>query len=181
MSDFDIDNRSGTELWEARFQKSRDDRIVLARFLAVCLIGVAIVNVVPAVIYWRHWSSMDVVGSLPRWVYLQVFAALLHVVYAIFLVQVADWASLRAVSYAMLAIAMTFGLMSTGLIVGDASGFVPKFLELEGALIQRAGFWCVAMLCVATLASYLGGRESARWQRAEKLLFGMRNQSQESS
>ena len=97
--------------------------------------------------------------------------------YAIFLLQVADWASLRAVSFAMLAIAMTFGLLSTGLIVGDGSGFVPKFLELEGSLVQRAGFWCVAMLCVATLASYLGGRESARWQRAEKLLFGMRNQS----
>lgn len=181
MVEFDLEDESGNELWDARFQKSRDDRIVLARFLAVCLIGVAIVNVVPAVIYWYRWSSMDVVeSSLPRWVYLQVFAALLHVVYAIFLVQVADWASLRAVSYAMLAVAMTFGLLSTGLIVGDGSGSVPKFLELEGSLVQRAGLWCVAMLCVATLASYLGGRESARWQRAEKLLFGMRNQGQES-
>lgn len=177
MGDFDVDNESGRELLEARFKKSRDDRVVLAKFLAACLIGVAIVNVAPAVIYWRHWNTLDVVQSLPRWVYLQVFAALLHVVYAIFLLQVADWASLRAVSFAMLAIAMTFGLLSTGLIVGDGSGFVPKFLELEGSLVQRAGFWCVAMLCVATLASYLGGRESARWQRAEKLLFGMRNQS----
>jgi len=174
MSDFERE-ATGKQLWEARFKKSRDDRVVLARFLACCLIGVAIVNVVPAVIFWQRVSSLDVVEPLPRWVYLQVFAALLHVVYAIFLVQVADWASLRAVSYAMLVVAMTFGLLSTGLIVGDGSGAVPKFLELEGSLVQRAGLWCVAMLCVATLASYLGGRESARWQRAEKLLFSMRN------
>jgi len=177
MSDFDIEYESGTERWESRFQKSRDDRVVLARFLAFCLIGVAIVNVVPAVFLWWRWSELDVATAFPRWVYLQVFAALLHVVYAVFLMQVADWASLRAVSYAMLVIAMSFGLLSTGLIVGDGSGVVPTFLELEGSLVRRAGFWCVAMLCVATLASYLGGRESARWQRAETLLFGMRNKT----
>ena len=173
MVDFEPENESGKALLEARFKKSRDDRVVLTRFLAVCLTGIAIVNVIPAVIYWRHASSLDVVEPLPRWVYLQVFAALLHVVYAIFLVQVADWASLRAVAYAMLAIAMTFGLLSTGLVVGDGSGAVPKFLGLSGAMVQRAGLWCVAMLCVATLASYLSGRESARWQRAEKLLFSL--------
>ena len=173
MVDFDLDNESGKKLWEARFKKSRDDRVVLTRFLAACLIGIAIVNVIPAVIYWQHARSLDVVETLPRWVYLQVFAALLHAVYAIFLVQVADWASLRAVAFAMLAVAMTFGLLSTGLVVGDGSESVPEFLGLKGALVQRAGLWCVAMLCVATLASYLGGRESARWQRAEKLLFSM--------
>ena len=138
-------------------------------------------NVIPAVLYWYRWSSLDQLTPLPRWVYLQIFAALMHVVYAVFLIQVPDWASLRAVSYAMLAIAMTFGLLSVGLIVGEGSRFVPQFLGLEANLVQRAGLWCVAMLCVATLASYLGGRESARWQRAEKLLFGMRSQSQESS
>lgn len=162
--------------WQLRFKKSREDRIVLARFLAACLIGIAIVNVVPAALYWSRWAAEDSFSSLPRWVYLQAFAALLHVVYAIFLLQVADWASLRAVSWAMLAIAMTFGLLSTGLIVGDGSAFVPQFLELQGSLVRRAGLWCVAMLCVATLASYLGGRESARWQQAEKLLFSMQGE-----
>ncbi|QEG20989.1 hypothetical protein [Mariniblastus fucicola] len=174
MIDFDIHPESEQNRWESRFRKSHDDRVVLARFLAACLVGVAIVNVVPAAIYWYRWSSMDVVEPLPRWIYLQIFAALLHIVYAVFLVQVPDWASLRAVSFAMLAIAMTFGILSTGLIVGDGGGFIPQFLGLESGLVRRAGLWCVAMLCVATLASYLGGRESARWQRAESLLFGMR-------
>jgi hypothetical protein len=161
-----------------RFKKSREDRVVLARFLAACLVVIAIVNVVPAVIYWYRWNSFDQVTPLPRWIYLQMFAALLHVIYAVFLIQVPDWATLKAVSFAMLAIAMSFGLISTGLTVGDGGGFVPVFLGLTPSLIRRAGLWCVAMLCVATLASYLGGRESARWQRAEKLLFGMQNSDQ---
>lgn len=161
-----------------RFKKSRDDRVVLARFLAVCLLIVAIINVVPAAIYWYRWNTFDQVTPLPRWIYLQVFAALLHVIYAAFLIQVPDWATLKAVSFAMLAIAMSFGLISTGLTVGNGNGFVPTFLGLTPSLVRRAGLWCVAMLCVATLASYLGGRESARWQRAEQLLFGMRNSDQ---
>lgn len=163
--------------WESRFRKSHADRVVLTRFLSVCLIVVGIVNVVPAIMFWVQFNDIDQVDPIPRWVYLQVFAALLHVVYAVFLAQLADWSALQAVSWSMLAIAMAFGLLSTGLITGDGNGFVAKFLGLQGAMVRRAGLWCVAMLCVATLASYLGGRESARWQRAEKLLFEMREKS----
>lgn len=166
---------------ELRFQKSLNDRIVLARFLAACLVGVAIVNVIPAGLYCYDLFVEESLASLPRWVYLQVFAAILHVVYAIFLVQVADWSSLRAVSWALLVIAMAFGLLSTGLIVGDGSGIVGRLLELQGSLVRRAGLWCVAMLCVSTLFSYLGGRESSRWQRSEALLLSLRQRQQTTS
>jgi len=181
MSELESTFAVDEDRWELRFQQSREDRIVLAWFLAACLVAVAIVNVVPAAICWYQWSAEEAVTSLPRWVYLQIFAAILHVVYAAFLFQVADWSALRAVSWAMLAIAMTFGLLSTGLIVGDGTGFIPEYLELKGSLVRRAGLWCVAMLCVATLASYLGGRESARWQRAEQLLLSMLQQQPEKS
>lgn len=166
---------------EMRFQKSLDDRIVLARFMAVCLVGVAIVNVIPAGVYGYHLLVEESFVGLPRWVYLQVFAAILYVVYAIFLVQVADWSSLRAVSWALLAIAMVFGLLSTGLIVGEGTGMVPQLLGLQGPLVRRASLWCVAMLCVATLFSYLGGRESSRWQRSESLLLSLRERQQATS
>ena len=166
---------------EVRFQKSLNDRVVLARFLAACLVGVAIVNLIPAGLYVYHLLVEESFVTLPRWVYLQAFAAILHVVYAIFLVQVADWSSLRAVSWALLVIAMAFGLLSTGLIVGDGPGMVPQLLELEGSLVRRAGLWCVAMLCVATLFSYLGGRESSRWQRSEALLLSLREQRRAAS
>ncbi len=176
MVNFELDSVSDEQRWESRFRKSHDDRVTLARFLAACLVGIAIVNVIPAVVFWYRWSALDQMTPLPRWIYLQIFVALLHVFYAVFLVQIPDWASLRAVSFALLAIAMTFGLLSVGLVIGEGVEFVPQFLGLELSLVRKAGLWCVAMLCVATLGSYLGGRESARWQRAEKLLFGMRNE-----
>ena len=174
MNDLDSEVAMDSNRGEMRFRKSLEDRIVLARFLAACLIVVAIVNVIPAGIVCYQWVAEESSTLLPRWVYLQFFAATLYVVYAIFLIQISDWSALRAVSWALLVIAMAFGLLSTGLIMGDESGIVPKFLELQTALVRRAGLWCVAMLCVATLFSYLGGRESSRWQRSEALLLSMR-------
>ena len=34
MTEFDVHSVSDEQRWEARFRKSRDDRVVLARFLA---------------------------------------------------------------------------------------------------------------------------------------------------
>ena len=169
------DNRK--QSWDERFQKFRDDRVILARFLAVCLIGVGLVNVLPAGYFWNDWSRLDQPGPVPRWIWMQVFVALLHLVYAVYLLQIPDWASLRAVAFAMLGIAMLFGLVAAGLMGSSSQNVVPRFMELGGNVIRQARLWCVAMLCVATLASYLGGRESARWQRAEKLMFDMRENS----
>lgn len=165
--------------WDDRFQKFRDDRIILARFLAICLILVGVVNVIPAGLFWNDWSSQDHRGPIPRWVWMQVFIALLHLVYAVYLLQIPDWASLRAVAFAMLAIAMIFGIVASGLMGSSSENFVPRFMQLSGSLIRQARLWCVAMLCVATLASYLGGRESARWQRAEKLMLEMKDKSEQ--
>lgn len=163
---------------QQRASRARDDRIVLARFFAICLCGIALINMVPAFNFWQNWReysggfagrSQD--APLPRWIYLQIFIAAIHVMYAVFLVQINDWSSLRAVSIAMLVVAMAFGMVSTGILIGGYDGAVANFLELRGlALVRQASIWCVAMLCLSTLMSYLGGRESARWQRAEILL-----------
>ncbi len=159
--------------WEDRFQKFRDDRVILSRLLAFCLIGVGLINVIPAGLFWNQWSRVDQPPPVPRWIWMQVFVALLHMVYAVYLLQIPDWASLRAVAFAMLGIAMLFGLVAAGLMGSSNDNFVPQFMQLSGNTVRQARLWCVAMLCVATLASYLGGRESAKWQRAEKLMLEM--------
>ena len=163
---------------QQRAKSAQDDRVVLARFFAICLCGIAIVNVIPAIYFWQQWNELpggyaagNRVPTLPRWMYLQIFIAAIHVMYAVFLAQIPDWASMRAVSIAMLVVAMVFGLISTGILMGGSEGAVAQFLVLgEASLTRQASIWCVAMLCLATLMSYLGGRESARWQRAEQLL-----------
>jgi hypothetical protein len=37
-------------------------------------------------------------------------------------------------------------------------------------MVRSGCIWCVAMLCLATLTSYLIGREAMNWQRVEQLM-----------
>jgi len=101
---------------------------------------------------------------------LQIFVAVLHIVYALFLLQVPDWATLRSIAIVMLAFAFVFGVFSMGLLTSGSNGMLAQFLQVPGSLGRQACIWCVTMLVLATLASYLAGRESAAWQRTEKLL-----------
>lgn len=156
--------------WETRLESANSDRRMLARFFALVLCLVAIVNMVPAFYHWFHWTQMTESLALPRWIYIQVFVGAIHLVYAIFLFQINNWSAMRAVSVAMLGVAFVFGFISTGLLVGGGEGNLTGFLGIPYTLSRQACIWCVAMLCLATLMSYWGGKESTNWQRAEHLL-----------
>lgn len=159
----EVDKKS----WEQRLNDANADRRMLARFLAGCLFLIAIVNIVPAVSHWYGWATIAENTPLPRWIYLQIFVGAIYTVYSIFLLQISDWSALRSVSVAMLVFAFSFGVISTGLLVGETFAGV---LGIPYSLNRRAAIWCVAMLILATLMSYWAGKESSNWRRAEKLL-----------
>ena len=158
------------DLMTTRIERARKDRIVLARFFAVCLCIVAIVNMVPAIYHWSQWSEVAELQQLPRWTYLQIFVAAMHFVYAFYLVQINDWSALRTVSVVMIVVGAIFGAVSAGLALGGAQGSIARFLNLPYVMIRSASVWCVAMLCLATLTSYLVGREATNWRRIEQLV-----------
>jgi hypothetical protein len=153
-----------------RVRAANADRRILLNFFAACLCVVAAVNLGPAIYYWIQWSQNVDSPALPRWIYLQAFVAAVHVMYAVFLVQIPDWSALKTVAIAMLVMATLFGSISTGLVAGGGQGAVAQFLELPQVLTSRASIWCVAMLLLSTLMCYLGGREALNWQRTERLL-----------
>ena len=158
--------------WEQRLSTANQDRKLFARFFAICLVLVAILNVIPAGLQWYHWAQLAQSAPLPRWIYIQIFMGAIYLIYAVFLAQVPDWSALRAVSVAMLFTAFVFGIVSTGLLIGGHGDF-SGYLGIPFALNRQACVWCVAMLCVATLMSFWGGKESAHWQRAEQILRGI--------
>ena len=166
----ELSGRRSEKDWKDRLEKANADRNVLARFFALCLCIVSIVNMVPAFYHWYQWTQLVETMALPRWIYILIFVGAIHFVYAIFLAQISDWSALRAVSVAMLAIAFVFGFVSTGLLVGGGQGNLSSFLGISFTMNRQACIWCVAMLCLATLMSYWAGRESSNWQRAEHLL-----------
>ncbi len=157
--------------WQERVLLSNSDRRVLARFFAYTVCMVAMINLLPAFIDGYTWYHAVETTILPRWIYLLVFVAAVHVIYAVLLFQIPDWSTLRAVSIALLGIAFVFGLFSTSLLFEGGGGIITNFLGLSYSIVQRAVIWCVAMLCLSTLMSYWGGREAAQWQRAEQLLI----------
>ncbi len=168
-------NREGNTLSSAaaiekRTRQAQADRVTLTRFFAGFLVVVGLINLGPAVYCWWEWSQADAGILLPRWIYLQIFVAVLHIVYAILLLQVPDWSALKSIAFVMLVFAFVYGLFSMGLVVSGSTGLLARFLQVPGSLSQKACIWCVAMLVLATLASYLAGRESNHWQRTEKLL-----------
>ena len=154
---------------EKRSRQAREDRITLTRFFAGFLVIVGLINLAPAIYCWWQWSQADAGTLLPRWIYLQIFAAVLHIVYAILLLQVPDWGTLLSIAIVMLVFAFIFGLFSVGLL-NSSNGLLSQFLQIPGSLSRKACIWCVAMLVLATLASYLAGRESTQWKRTEALL-----------
>ena len=113
---------------------------------------VGLINLGPAVYCWWEWSQADAGILLPRWIYLQIFVAVLHIVYAILLLQVPDWSALKSIAFVMLVFAFVYGLFSMGLVVSGSTGLLARFLQVPGSLNQKACIWCVAMLVLATLA-----------------------------
>ncbi len=174
MHQFEIQpaNRSSTSPIkpEEKVAAANRDRILLTRIFALLICLIAIVNILPSYLFWHRWSQQIAPPTLPGWVYWQVFVAGLCLTYAVFLVQIADWTALMSVSIMSLILAMGYGLITVSLILGGANSPAARWLALDGPTLDRGTTWCAAMLCTATLISYLGGRESSRWKRSQQLL-----------
>jgi len=155
---------------EAKVAAANRDRVLLTRVFGVLICLVAIVNMAPSYLFWNRWSQQIEAPPLPQWVYWQVFAAALCLVYAVFLLQIADWSALQSVSVVMLIMAMGYGLVTISLVLGEAQSPAARWLSLDGQALDRGKTWCATMLCIATLISYLGGRESSKWKQANLLM-----------
>ena len=99
-----------------------------------------------------------------------MFIAALCLVYVVFLWQIADWSALKSVSIVMLIVAMGYGLITVSLVLGGVQSPAARWFSLDDQILDRGKIWCATMLCVATLISYLGGRASSKWKRANLLM-----------
>jgi hypothetical protein len=156
--------------WIKRLQNANVERITMARILGLLVFAVAVVNALPAMIGGFRSDPMGDLDIVPRWMYLQWFVLGVLSLYGILIFQVPHWSTLRAISIAMLTIAFSFGLVSTGLLIENGHGTVTNFLALSQLTVRRATLWCALMLCLATVVAMVCGKEAADWRRAEQLL-----------
>lgn len=149
----------------------KKDHKTLARFYGFCISILGLISLVPAIIFLIKINQAEFLAVTPRWIYLLIFVGALHIVYAVYLIQVADWSSLWAVSILMLVASFFYGVFSTAILLDDGFGPVVQFLQLPVAQMKTATIACLVGLCLSVLTSYLCGREALNWKKNEKILF----------
>ena len=164
-----VSNFDASEKLRAQVDRSRGDRNLVARFIACLIFVVGLVNLVPAIYHWHIWSSDPLNVVFPKWIFMLIFIAALHVLYALFAFQIADWSALRAVSVVVLVFAAVFVFVFTELLLGKTDSKVAEYINLPGSMVKTAIIWTAVMLLMELITCYLTARESFYWQRIEKL------------
>jgi hypothetical protein len=134
--------------------------------IGLWLLAAAVVGLIPVLLevveHVRHSGSV----GLSRWALAQLMASGLQVAYAVYLLQIPDWGTLRVVSLVLLGLAAAYAALLGALTLAKGHSELVLFLELgDGVSQNQATIWCLLMLVVFGLLAYFSGRISIRWQR----------------
>lgn len=144
---------------------NRDAYQFLSRFFGVCVAMIGLITVLPAIYSLVIWIQADENLALPRWIYLVGFIGALHLLYAIYTIQIADYSSLQALAVFLLVFTCLYGFVAAALLLEDGQGLVMDFLQLPTSMVTRAAIWSGIMFCVTAMSCYLFGREAILWRK----------------
>lgn len=142
-----------------------DDHRFVARFFAGVTLAIGLITIAPTVYFVVNWFAIDSTLPIPRWTFLMVFLGLLHLVYAIYVLQVSDYSTLQMLALFQLALVCVYGFVVAAVLLDAQQGDVVRFLQLPYGLTRTAAIWCGAMFSITTLCCYLSGRESMMWKK----------------
>jgi hypothetical protein len=135
--------------------------------LAAFLVFVVAFSLIP-VVRLGHLN----LETAPAWARAVVLIAALQLIYVAWMANAPDWTSLWVVM-------MVFALAATGYAVITAIALATPLhypLVLGMAEVRNsAAKWCIAVLAVMCLATYLCGRVSTRWNRSFREGLGQRH------
>ena len=95
------------------------------------------------------------------WALATVFLAVLQLIYALWLINVPDWATARVQMVVCAILATLYGMLMTLTMITPVNN--PLILGLGE--YARAPAWCGLMLTLMGAATWFCGRTSARWRR----------------
>ena len=133
-------------------RRGRRRTIYLLATASFCL---AFVSSAPAVLQFNE-------ARWPLWAEITVGVGVLQVAYAIWLLTVTDWATVRVL---MLVQALVATLYGAGLMIAIATPADQiAYFDLDGVR-GPARWWCLLLMCLAGTLSFVCGRISHRWRR----------------
>jgi hypothetical protein len=133
-------------------------------WLAVGLAAVALCGAAPAVLDILDHLRTEESPGVAVWAYLALWIAVVQISYAVYLAQLPDWSSVWVGTLVTLAIAILYAMLLGLTYLSRPDSWLVQTLDLTDQLAGgRAALWCLIMLCLTSLISYLGGRMSVRW------------------
>ena len=118
------------------------------------LAAIAMLSLLPPL--WRHANLLNA----PPWALGTIFLAAVQLVYAGWLLNAPDWATVRVQMIVSAALATIYAMVMTLAII------TPPLRPMVFGLEERplAAAWCGLMLVLLGIATWLCGRISAHWQ-----------------
>jgi hypothetical protein len=126
-----------------------------ARWLAVILGAVVLFSAAPAL---KHGN----LETAPDWARVVLLVAALQAMYLAWMAATPDWSSLWIVMLVFAGTSALYGMASALAIASPLDQPIP--LEM-GEVRHWAGRWCVSVLLLMVLVTYLAGRYASRWRR----------------
>ena len=114
---------------------------------------------VPVAIALLQPRDLDLV-HLERWACAVLLVGMLELSYAVYLLQLPDWSSLRVVSFVTLGIAAVYAAVAGIRLLAASGNRVMEFWELDGNVFSSSqeALWCFLMVLLTGSLSYLAGR-----------------------
>ena len=137
------------------------------RFLALALVLLAILGArIPVAIALLQPRDLGPL-HLERWSCAVLLVGMLELSYAVYLLQLPDWSSLRVVSFVTLGIAAVYAAVAGIRLLAASGNRVMEFWELDGNVFSSSqeALWCFLMVLLTGSLSYLAGRLGAQWSR----------------
>lgn len=130
-----------------------------ARWLALLLGVVVLFSTVPAL---KHWN----LEIAPPWARVVLIVAAFQAIYLAWMAATADWSSLWVVMLVFAGVSALYGMASAMAIASPLDQ--PIALGM-GEIRRWAGRWCVSVLLLMLLVTYLAGRYASRWRRRSEI------------
>ena len=102
-----------------------------------------------------------------RWACAALLLGFLELCYAVYLLQLPDWSSLRVVSIVTLGIAAVYAAVAGIRLLAAPGNRLMEFWELDGNVFSSSqeALWCLMLVLLTGSLSYAVGHLCTRWSR----------------
>jgi hypothetical protein len=151
---------------ESRTHSRSDRDRPRLQLVALALVLLALLGVIPVALALMQPRDIGPV-HLERWSCAVLLVGILELAYAVYLLQLPDWSSMRVVSFVTLGIAAVYAAVAGIRLLAASGNRVMEFWELDGNGFSSSqeALWCFMMVLLTGSLSYLAGRFGAQWSR----------------